>query len=183
MCPTLFYLQQTIRKDLKGKKDFHFQPRSNRDWIYSLPWNNQKDRQTDKIYETMVFKPFQAMKDSYWERKTNKVSKPYNCPSFLPYEGFQAVAQGEKTQAELSQFSESCRGLEVCRRSPSSIQHDWPMSLRKLSQAGERRSEKIREDERCSLRAGNRVLSPPARLENFINHGALGRILKRVLPQ
>lgn len=46
-----------------------------------------------------------ALKDSdHWEME-NKLGELYECPSLLPWERFQVVAQGEETQVEMRSWS------------------------------------------------------------------------------
>lgn len=104
MCLTSFYLQQRIRKDLKGKKDFHFELRSNRNWVYFLPWNNQNDRQTDR--QNIWNSGFQTISGNERQLLRERKTRTLPFPKLSATQGFPGCNTEEKTQAELSQFSE-----------------------------------------------------------------------------
>lgn len=162
MCLTSFYLQQRIRKDLKGKKDFHFELRSNRNWVYFLPWNNQNDRQTDR--QNIWNSGFQTISGNERQLLRERKTRTLPFPKLSATQGFPGCNTGRENPGRAQpilwvenslpedrvrnlgrprwpefagESTKEERGytldLELCRRSPSSMQHNWPTSVRKLT--------------------------------------------------
>lgn len=77
---------------------------SNKDWIYFLPLTTETPAK-ESIWHSDSEDMASVKNNDPWEIRS-KLDKPYDLPSLLPEERFQAVAYGGEIQAESGGFFE-----------------------------------------------------------------------------
>lgn len=92
--------------NIMAMENFYLRPKwSNRDQIYSPTW--KKNILKTIIFKKLFIRQWKTVTPERWE--TTKVSQPFSCSRFLPWESVQVTVWGWLTQVELDEFSELSR--------------------------------------------------------------------------